>query len=696
MEKSMKTSVTSKTEANILGYENIGKLLKMFAIPSIISMLVNALYNIVDQIFIGHGVGYLGNGATNVIFPLTIVFAAFALMFGDGSSAYFSLMLGADKKEDAGKGVANGIILSVATSIIFTTGVLIFFPQLLNLFGCTPELEPYAKDYGYIIAIGLPFMMVCATINSVIRVDGNPKYAMISMLIGSILNVILDAVFIFVFDLGVKGAAIATVISQIVSFLLNVIYLKKLKNIELKRNFKFSFSVAVRVSTLGISSFITQMFAALIMGLQNNLLKTYGAVSVYGSEVPITVLGIVVKINEILNSILLGLAMGSQPIIGYNYGAQNYDRVKKTLKKVVMTGLIVSLAAFTLFEAIPDKIILLFGGNGDSNYIEFAKMAFRIYSLFIIGNSVQMPVVTFLQSIGKGGKSSLLSLSKQALFPIPGMLLLGHLFGIVGVVSARPVADGLAFLLAVILLVVEIRSFGKNKEKSAAGKNKEKSAALSSHASISNPSNRKILITISREYGSGGRYIGQMVADKLGIKFYDKELIIKLAEKTGLSEEYIENYEQKRNALSNLNKGYSYDPNSGDELFIKQAEIIKEIADKESCVIIGRCADYLLENEENLVKIFVYSSMEDKVKRAVTYYGLNKDKAEKEIRRNNRERAIHYKHYTDRDWTDKSNYDICVNSDLLGVEKTAELLCTMINEKLNLMERQKVSHEKEY
>ena len=669
----MKTNVSSKTEANILGYEKIGKLLKMFAIPSIISMLVNALYNIVDQIFIGHGVGYLGNGATNVIFPLTIVFAAFALMFGDGSSAYLSLMLGANRKDDAGKGVANGIILSIITSIMFTAGVLIFFPQLLNLFGCTPELDPYAKDYGYIIAIGLPFMMVCATINSVIRADGNPKYAMISMLIGSVLNVILDAVFIFVFDFGVKGAAIATVTSQIVSFLLNVTYLKKLKNIDLKRNFKFSFSIAARVSTLGISSFITQMFAALVMGLQNNLLKTYGAASVYGSEVPITVLGIVVKVNEILNSIILGLAMGAQPIIGYNYGAQNYDRVKKTLKKVVKIGLIVSLAAFTLFETIPDKIILLFGGNGDKNYIGFAKMAFRIYSLFIIGNSVQMPVVTFLQSIGKGGKSSLLSLSKQALFPIPGMLLLGHLFGIAGVLSARPVADGLAFLLAVTLLAVEIRSFGKNKEKSA---------ALSSPVSNSNPSNRKILITISREYGSGGRYIGKMVADKLGIKFYDKDLITKLAEKTGLSEEYIENHEQKRNALSNLNKGYSSDPNSGDELFIKQADIIKEIADKEPCVIIGRCADYILENKENLVKIFVYSSMEDKVKRAVTYYGLNKDKAEKEIKRNNRERAIHYKHYTDRDWTDKSNYDICVNSDFLGVEKTAELLCVMINKKL--------------
>lgn len=679
MEKNLKVNTTNKADTNILGYEKVGKLLRLYAVPSIISMLVNALYNIVDQIFIGRGVGYLGNGATNIIFPITIVFAAFALMFGDGSSAYLSLMLGANKKEDAGKGVANGIILSVVTSILFTIGVLISFPQLLNIFGCTPELMPYAKDYGYIIAIGLPFMAVCATINSVIRADGSPKYAMGSMLVGSILNVILDPVFIFVFQLGVKGAAIATVISQIVSFLLNVIRLRKLKNIELKNNFKFSFSVSVRVSTLGISSFITQIFAAIIMGMQNNLLKTYGAVSVYGSEIPITVIGIVVKVTEILNSIILGLAMGAQPIIGYNYGAQNYDRVKKTLKTAVISGLIISTVAFILFEAVPDKIILLFGGSGDSHYIAFAGMAFRIYTLLIIGTSVQTPIGIFLQAIGKGGKSSLLSLSKQAVFPVLGMLLLGHLFGISGVLAARPVADGLSFLLAVILLMTELRTFGKNKVKST---------ALIGNERFDNKFDKRILITISREYGSGGRYIGKMIADRFGIRFYDKDLIIKLAEQTGLSEEYIENNEQKRSAISNIHKSYAGADNA-DELFIKEAQIIEEIADKESCVIIGRCADYILENRQNLVKVFVYSGMEDKVKRAVTYYGLDKSKAEKEIRRNDKERAIHYRHYTNRNWSNKSNYDICINSDFLGVDKTAELVCMMIKEKLNISEKEK-------
>lgn len=457
----MENSTTKRSDANILGYEKVGKLLKIYAIPSIISMLVNALYNIVDQVFIGQGIGYLGTGATNIIFPITIVFAAFALMFGDGSSAYMSLMLGANKKDDAAKGVANGIILSIISSLLFTTVVLIFFPQLLNLFGCTSEFEPFAKDYGYIIAIGLPFMTICATLNSIIRADGSPKFAMASMLIGSILNVILDPIFIFAFDLGVKGAAIATVISQIVSFILNVIRLRKLKNIKLKKNFKFNFSIAAKVTMLGASSFITQIFAAIIMGMQNNLLKKYGALSDYGSEIPISVIGIVVKVAEILNSVVLGLAVGSQPIIGYNYGARKFDRVKKTLKTAIIIGLIISAAAFVLFQAIPDKIILLFGGEGDSNYIEFAKIAFRMYTLLIIGTSVQTPIGIFLQAIGKGGKSSLLSLSKQAIFPILGMLLMGNIFGLVGVISARPIADGLSFLLSIVLLISELRSFGR-------------------------------------------------------------------------------------------------------------------------------------------------------------------------------------------------------------------------------------------
>ena len=310
-------------EENILGKEKIGKLIRKFSVPCIISLLVNSLYNIVDQIFIGWGVGYLGNGATNIVFPLTMVCLSFSLMFGDGSSAYLSLRLGEKKEKEASKGVGNGIAISIIVAILLCAVTLIFLPQLLNLFGCTEALRTYAITYGYIIGIGLPFMMIGTTLNSIIRADGNPKYAMTSMVLGAVLNIILDPIFIFVFKMGVEGAAIATVISQIVTFAMNIIYIKKFKSVKIgKEEFKLKLNVLQKVSTLGISSFITQISIVLVIAVENNLLGKYGANSKFGSEIPITVFGIVMKISQILNSIIIGIAAGSQPILGYNYGAR--------------------------------------------------------------------------------------------------------------------------------------------------------------------------------------------------------------------------------------------------------------------------------------------------------------------------------------------------------------------------------------
>ena len=658
-------------EENILGNEKIIKLIKKFSIPCIISLVVNSLYNIVDQIFIGWGVGYLGNGATNVVFPLNMIALAFALMFGDGASAYLSLKLGEKKKEEASKGVANGIIISVLVSLMLCIISSIFLPQILKIFGCTETLKQYALQYGYIIIVGLPFMMIGTTLNSIIRADGSPKYSMTTMVLGAMLNIILDPIFIFVFKMGVKGAAIATVISQILTFGLNVLYIKKFKSIKIsKQSFKLKANVVEKVTTLGISSFITQMSIVFVMAVENNLLGKYGANSKYGSEIPITVLGIVMKISQILNSIIIGIAAGAQPIIGYNYGAEKYDRVKQTIKTVLGLSVIISTIAFILFQTIPDKLIAIFG-NGDANYMEFACLAFRIYLMLCICNGIQIPAGIVFQAIGKSFKSAVISLSRQILFLIPAMFILGKLFGIQGVLYAGPFADGLAFLISVSLLIIEIKHFGRNKDKDITLSNNEK---------IEETLKDKVTITISREYGSGGRYIGQLVADKLGIKLYDKEFVEKLAVETGLSKEYIENNEQKRNALDTLNSGYYFGMNNSDELFIKESELIKEIASKESCVIIGRCADFILKDKKNVIKIFVYSSMEDKVKRATKFYGLDEKTANKEIKRINKLRSSHYKYYTEKEWRDNSNYDICINSDILGVEKSAELICNMIEE----------------
>ena len=656
-------------EENILGYEKIGKLIKKFSIPCIISLLVNSLYNIVDQIFIGWGVGYIGNGATNVVFPITMLCLAFALMFGDGSSAYLSLKLGEKNKKEASKGVLNGILISVIVAVLLCAIIIGFLPQILNLFGCTEALRNDAMGYGFFVALGLPFMMIGTTLNSIIRADGSPKYSMASMVTGAILNIILDPIFIFVFKMGVEGAAIATTISQFVTFAMNVAYLRRLKTIKIsKKDIRLKPSVVLKVSMLGISSFITQMSIVLVIAFENNLLGKYGAESEFGSEIPITVLGIVMKISQILNSIIIGIAVGAQPILGYNYGAQNYDRVRKALKYVLGLSLIVSTIAFLLFQLIPDKLILIFG-SGNELYIEFACYAFRTYLMLCICNGIQIPAGIFFQAIGKGVKSAVISLSRQILFLIPAMVIFGATFGIHGILYAGPLADGLAFVVASVLLILQVRKL-KNVENS----NKP---LITNPLEITQPSSSNIVITLTREYGSGGRYIGKLVAQKLGIKLYDKEFIIEVAEKTGLSEQYIKENEQKRNALDILNNGYYSDLSNSDELFVKESQLIKEVSDREPCIIVGRCADQILKHNKNVLKVFIYSDMKNKIDRAVKYYGMDKKKAEKEIIRIDKLRENHYKYYTDKKWKDFSNYDICINSDKVGVEKAADLIVEM-------------------
>ncbi len=657
-------------EENILGSEKIGRLIRKFSVPCILSLLVNSLYNIVDQIFIGQRVGYLGNGATNIIFPIVIICLAIALMFGDGSAAFLSLRLGQKKPEEASKGVGNGIALSVILSLVLCILGGLFLPQIINVFGCTPELRQYALSYGYVIVIGIPFMIIGTTLNSIIRADGNPRYAMITMILGAVLNIILDYILMYPLNMGVRGAAIATITSQIVTAILNVAYIRKFKSIKFeKSSLRLKLKTCKEIVGLGISSFITEMSFVVLMAFENNLLSMYGAQSEFGAEIPITVLGIVMKISQILNSIIIGIAAGSQPIIGYNYGAQNFDRVKKTLKYVLGISLIISTIAFGLFQLIPEKLISIFGSEG-AEYTKFACMSFRIYLMLCIFNGIQIPSGIFFQAIGKSIKSVILSLSRQIAILIPAMIILGKLYGINGILYAGPVADGTAFIISSILLAIEIKTLGKKSEKDK--------MLLVDDTSTDNKLTKHVVITIAREYGSGGRYIGRLIADKLGIKFYDKDFVTTLSEQTGLSEEYIENNEQRRNTLDALNNGYYFNLSNSDELFVKESKLIKELAEKESCVIIGRCSDFILKDNEDTINIFVYSNMEDKIKRVVERYGFNQKDAEKEIKNIDKQRSNHYKHYTGKKWGENQNYDLCINSDALGVEKSADLICEMI------------------
>lgn len=289
--------------------------------------------------------------------------------------------------------------------------------------------------------------------------------------------------------------------------------------------------------------------------------------------------------------------------------------------------------------------------------------------MLCIFNGVQIPSGIFFQAIGKSIKSVILSLSRQIALLIPAMIILGKLYGIHGILYAGPVADAISFFIAVILLIQEIKSLGK--------KSNIDTMLLVDDTGIDNKLTKHVVITIAREYGSGGRYIGRLVADKLGIKCYDKDLVIALSNQTGLSEEYIENNEQKRNIMDALNNGYYFSLSNSDELFVEESKLIKELAKKESCVIIGRCSDFILKDNSNIINIFIYSDMEDKIHRAVERYGINEKDAEKEIKNIDKQRGNHYKHYTGKKWGETQNYDFCLNSDLLGVEKTADLICNI-------------------
>ncbi len=442
----------------------IPTLLAKFAIPSIISMLVNALYNIVDQIFIGQGVGYLGNAATNIVFPITILNLAFALLIGDGAAAYFSLKLGERDVTAARTGFGNAVVLLAGVGVLFLTLESIFLEPLLLLFGATEQILPYAIDYGRIIVLGAPFMVLSTGLSSLIRADGNPRGSMIAMLAGAVINTVFDPILIFQFNMGVTGAAIATVAGQIVSVLICLLFLPRLKNITLARDaFQLNLSADKRIASLGISSFITQIASCVVISVINNALKNYGALSIYGSDIPLAAFGIVAKVNNIMFSIVLGLCLGAQPIEGYNYGAGNFVRVRKTFLLTAITAFVVAAAGWVGFEFFPQYIVPLFGSESDL-YNEFAIKCFRIFLAVIPLSCLHCVISIFFQSIGKPVEATLLSLSRQILFLIPLVYILCQFWGIDGILLAGPASDILAFLLALILGVRAFIGLGRREK----------------------------------------------------------------------------------------------------------------------------------------------------------------------------------------------------------------------------------------
>lgn len=448
-------------ELNPLGYKPVGKLLKSLAIPAIIANLVNALYNVVDQIFIGQGIGYLGNAATNIAFPITTICLAIGLTLGIGGASNFNLELGKGypekSKHTAGTAASTLIIIGITLCI----AIRIFLEPLMISFGATDKILEYSMEYTGITSYGIPFLLFSIGVNPLVRADGNARYSMIAIVTGAILNTILDPLFMFVFDMGIAGAAWATVISQIISALLLLIYFPRFKSVKFSlTDFIPQFYYIKKIISLGFASFIYQFSNLIVLVTTNNLLKIYGKDSIYGSDIPIAVFGIVMKINVIFIAIVLGLVQGAQPIFGFNYGAKNYHRVRETMRLLLKVTFCIATILFIIFQVFPKQIISLFG-KGDKLYFEFATKYMRIFLMFISLNSIQVSTATFFPSIGKAIKGAIVSLAKQLIFLFPLLLILPKFFGLDGVIYATPLTDLLAFSVAIIFLINEFKHMPK-------------------------------------------------------------------------------------------------------------------------------------------------------------------------------------------------------------------------------------------
>lgn len=457
MNKQTATNESASTASNPLASAPIGKLMVKFAVPSIIAMLVGALYNIVDQLFIGHAVGTLGNAATNIAFPFTTSCLALALLFGIGGASCFNLNLGRGNKEDAPYFVGNSVAMLVICGTVLLIVSQVFLEPLLVLFGSPKDVLPYAVPYVRITAIGFPFLLLGTGGGHLMRADGSPKMTMISNITGALLNVVLDALFVLVFKWGMEGAALATIIGQFVSACIVLNYMRHFKSMPLvKKHFIPSFRYIKDIAAIGMGSFFNQLAMMLVQIVLNNSLKHYGALSAYGESIPIACTGIVMKVNQIFFSVIIGIAQGSQPVESFNYGAGNYKRVKDAYRLAATTAGAISFCSFILFQTLPRQLLGLFG-DGTPEYFEFGVKTFRVMLFFTWLNFMQPITSTFFTSIGKAIKGVFLSMTRQIIFLLPLILFLPTLWGIEGILLAGPIADGLAGVTAAIMVVLEFR-----------------------------------------------------------------------------------------------------------------------------------------------------------------------------------------------------------------------------------------------
>lgn len=451
----------NKETNNPLGVQPVNRLLSQFAIPSIISMLVGSLYNIVDQFFIGQRVGELGNAATNIAFPLSTSCLALALLIGIGGSSAFNLAMGSGHEKRAVNIMGNAVVLLAGSGLVLSIITLLFLKPLLLFFGSPKAVLPYAMEYTKITAFGFPFLLLSTGGGHLIRADGRPRITMLCSLVGAVLNTILDALFVFGLNLGMSGAALATIIGQIVSGALAIGYLMHGKTVTIRReNLRIKWENVTRIASLGMAPCSNQVAMMVVQIIMNQSLKHYGSHSIYGENIPIACAGIITKVNMIFMSFVIGLSQGLQPIASFNYGAGKKGRVKEAYIKAISIGAVLAVIAFFMFQFFPRQIISIFG-DGSELYYQFAIRYFHVFLFFTFVNFMQPITSNFFTAIGKPKVGSFLALTRQILFLLPLILLFPLFLGIDGIMYAGPVADCLAAVVCFIMVYRELRNFNQ-------------------------------------------------------------------------------------------------------------------------------------------------------------------------------------------------------------------------------------------
>lgn len=452
---------------NYLVTEKTSKLLLKFSIPCVMSMLINALYNIVDQIFIGNSsVGTIGNTATTISFPLTCIALAFALLLGDGCAAYMSLCMGRKENDKLAKAVGGTITVALLLGATYMALSLCFLPKIMVVLGAKTELSlQKSLEYGYIIVYGFPFFVAGAMLNGIIRADGRPQLSMVSMIAGAVTNIVLDATFIFGLNWGLKGAATATIIGQFLSFVISLCFILKARNFKLTwKNMIPGREVFTKVAKLGVSSLLTQLSIVIISVVSMNMLAKFGAQSKYGADDPQAIVGVTMKVFTIFIGIAVGVAVGAQPIVGYNYGAGRIDRVKQVYKQMLLVISVVGVVATILFQTLPRQIISIFGSNSKNIdlYLEFGEMTIRIYLSCILFTLLQKVSAIFLQALGKPVQAAILSMFRDVVMFVPLIIAIPHIMNsIVGILWAAPIADTCGIILTAIVVWRELKKMDK-------------------------------------------------------------------------------------------------------------------------------------------------------------------------------------------------------------------------------------------